>query len=98
MASKKDIRKKNYSEAEIAVLLREVEMRANTLFGSMSGSLLPKSKYLAWQGVTQAVNEVRGNKRILPEVKKKMGRLKMAFQKAEGDRGWWSHINSQSRR
>ena len=70
MASRKDPRKKNYTEAETAVLLREVEMRANTLFGSLSGSILPKSKYVAWQGVTQAVNEVGGNQRTLPEVKK----------------------------
>ena len=80
-------------------------MRANTLFGSLSGSILPKSKYVAWQGVTQAVNEVGGNQRTLPEVKKKMGRFEIAFKKApckaygnvEGDRGWWSHIHSQSR-
>ena len=81
MASRKDPRKKNYTEAETAVLLREVEMRANTLFGSLSGSILPKSKYVAWQGVTQAVNEVGGNQRTLPEVKKKWADLKLHSKK-----------------
>src|SRR4029434_3418178 len=79
MASKKDTRKKNYSEAEISVLLREVEMRANTLFGSLSGCV--KSKCVAWQGVTQAVNEVGGNQRTLPEVKKKWADLKLHSKK-----------------
>lgn len=58
-------KKRNYSEAEIDVLLAEVQMRAKTLFGSLSSGVTGKTKYIAWQGVTQAVNEVGGNQRTL---------------------------------
>ena len=40
-ASKKETRKKkNYSEAEIDVLLMEEQMRAKTLFESLSGGIM----------------------------------------------------------
>ena len=54
-------------------------MRAK--FGNLSGGVMPKSKYLAWQGVTQAVNEVEGHQRTLPEVKKKWADLKLHSKK-----------------
>ena len=47
-ASKKETRKKkNYSEAEIDVLLMEVQMRAKTLFRSLSDGVTAKAKYVA---------------------------------------------------
>src|SRR4029434_4195327 len=49
MASKKETRKKkNYREAEIDVLLMEEQMRAKTLFESLSGGVMAKAKYEAW--------------------------------------------------
>ena len=49
MASKKETcKKKNYSEAEIDVLLMEEQMRAKTLFESLSGGVMAKAKYVAW--------------------------------------------------
>ena len=49
MASKKETcKKKNYSEAEIDVLLMEEQMRAKTLFKSLSGGVMAKAKYVAW--------------------------------------------------
>src|SRR4029434_10431865 len=39
---------KNYSEAEIDVLLMEEQMRAKTLFESLSGAVMAKAKYVAW--------------------------------------------------
>ena len=52
MASKKETRKKkNYSEAEIDVLLMEVQMRAKTLFKSLSDGVTAKAKYVACRGV-----------------------------------------------
>ena len=78
------------------------DSEAKHCFGSLSGGILPKSKYVAWQGVIQAEQEVGGNQRTLPEVKKKWADFKLHSKKVyvyvEGDRGWWSHINSQSRR
>ena len=48
-ASKKETRKKkNYSEAEIDVLLMEEQMRAKTLFESLSGGVIAKAKYVTW--------------------------------------------------
>ena len=49
VASKKESCKtKNYSEAEIDVLLMEEQMRAKTLFESLSGGVMAKAKYVAW--------------------------------------------------
>lgn len=81
MASKKERKKSNYSEAEIDVLLMELQMRGKVLFGSLSGGVTTKSKYVAWQAVTQAVNEVGGKQRTLPEVKKKWADLKLQSKK-----------------
>lgn len=81
MATKEEHKKKNYSEAEIDVLLTELQMRGNVIFGSLSSGVTTKSKYVAWQAVTQAVNEVGGNQRTLPEVKKKWADLKLHSKK-----------------
>ncbi|RXN33911.1 nuclear apoptosis-inducing factor 1 [Labeo rohita] len=56
-------------------------MRGKVLFGSLSGGVTTKSKYVAWQAVTQAVNEVGGKQRTLPEVKKKWADLKLQSKK-----------------
>lgn len=49
MASKKETcKKKNYSEAEIDILLMEEQMRAKILFESLSGGVMAKAKYVAW--------------------------------------------------
>ena len=48
MASKKEFKTKSYSEAEIDVLLMEEQMRAKTLFESLSGGVMAKAKYVAW--------------------------------------------------
>ncbi len=63
--------KKNFTESEIEVLLAEVEVRAGTLFGSLSSGLSHKTKCVAWQCIAQAVNEVGGQQRSLKDVKKK---------------------------
>ncbi len=39
--------KKNFTESEIEVLLAEVEVRAGTLFGSLSSGLSHKTKFVA---------------------------------------------------
>ncbi len=62
--------KKNFTESEIEVLLAEVEVRAGTLFESLSSGLSHKTKFVAWQCVAQAVNEVGGQQRSLKDVKK----------------------------
>ncbi len=62
--------KKNFTESEIEVLLAEVEVRAGTLFESLSSGL-SQTKCVAWQYIAQAVNEVGGQQRSLKDVKKK---------------------------
>ncbi len=51
-----------FTESEIEVLLAEVEVHAGMLFGSLSSGLSHKTKFVAWQCVAQAVNEVGGSK------------------------------------
>ncbi len=67
--------KKNFTESEIEVLLAEVEVRAGTLFGSLSSGLSHKTKCVAWQCIAQAVNEVGGQQRSLKDVKKKKNEI-----------------------
>ncbi len=40
----------------------EVEVCAGTLFESFSSGLSHKTKFVAWQCISQAVNEVGGSK------------------------------------
>ncbi|KAJ8375462.1 hypothetical protein SKAU_G00060420 [Synaphobranchus kaupii] len=56
-------------------------MRAGTLFGSLSSGVSCKSKYVAWQAVAQAVNEVGGQQRSLKDVKKKLSDMKLKAKK-----------------
>ncbi len=63
-------KKKNFTESEIEVLLAEVEVRAGMLFESLFSGLSHKTKFVAWQCVAQAVNEVGGQQRSLKDVKK----------------------------
>ncbi len=72
--------KKLFTESEIEVLLAEVEVCAGTLFGSLSSGLSHKTKFVAWQCVAQAVNEVGGQQRSLKDVKK-MVWLEITVQK-----------------
>ncbi len=65
-------KKKNFTESEIEVLLAEVEVRAGTLFGSLSSGLSHKTKCVAWQCIVQAVNEVGGAAKVPKRRKKKI--------------------------
>ncbi len=62
----------NFTESEIEVLLAEVEVRAGMLFGSLSSGLSHKTKFVAWQCVAQAVNEVGGAATVPKRRKKKL--------------------------
>ncbi len=58
-------------KSEIEVMLAEVEVCAGMLFGSLSSGLSHKTKFVAWQCIAQAVNEVGGGQqRSLKDVKK----------------------------
>ncbi len=60
----KEKKKKNFTESEIEVLLAEVEVCAGMLFGSLSSGLSHKTKFVAWQCIAQAVNEVGGAAKV----------------------------------
>ncbi len=68
-------KKNNFTESEIEVLLAEVEVRAGTLFGSLSSGLSHKTKCVAWQCIAQAVNEVGGAAKVPKRRKKKNMKL-----------------------
>lgn len=55
---KKKEKKKNISEAEIKVILSEVEVSKNNLFSSVSSGVTGTGKAKAWREETDAVNAV----------------------------------------
>ena len=81
MSQGKRERKKNFSEAEIDVLIAEVEMRKNTLFTSVSSGVKGTGKANAWREVTDAVNTVSAVVRKETEIKRKWFDLKIDAKK-----------------
>ena len=77
MSSQKRMKKRNFSDAEIEVLLSEVHSKRHILFSSVhSGVSGPKRKE-AWQHITDAVNGVSSVNRTVPEVKRKWFDMKL---------------------
>ncbi|XP_059204107.1 uncharacterized protein LOC131983404 [Centropristis striata] len=74
-------RKKNFSEAEIEVILGEVESKKNILFSSVSSGVTGTGKAKAWREVTDAVNVVSVVQRTTAEVKRKWFDIKLDAKK-----------------
>lgn len=74
-------RKKNFSEAEIEIILSEVELKKHILFSSISSGVTGTGKSKAWKEVTDAVNVVSAVPRTMPEVKRKWFDIKMEAKK-----------------
>lgn len=72
---------RNFSEAEIEVLVSEVDERKAILFGGHSSGITNLKKYLEWQHITAAVNAVASANRTVPDVKKKWSDLKVGAKK-----------------
>ena len=51
-------KKQNYSDTEVEVLVSEVDLRKDILFGSHSTGITNKRKCTEWNSVTAAVNAV----------------------------------------
>ncbi|XP_034543279.1 uncharacterized protein LOC117815582 [Notolabrus celidotus] len=74
-------RKKNFSEAEIEIILGEVESRKHIVFSSVSCGVNGTEKGKAWKEVTEAVNDVSAVVRTIQEVKRKWFDLKIEAKK-----------------
>ncbi|MDG2555480.1 SANT/Myb-like DNA-binding domain-containing protein [Vibrio parahaemolyticus] len=74
-------RKKNFSEAEIEIILGEVDLRKNILFSSVSSGVTGTGKAKAWREVTDAVNVVSVVQRTMSEVKRKWFDMKLEAKK-----------------
>ena len=48
-------KKKNFTESEMEVLLSEVEVRKNMLFGTLSSGINSKRKKSGWESMCEAV-------------------------------------------
>lgn len=73
------MKKKDFSDAEIEVLLSEVHSKRHILFSSVhSGVSGPKK---AWQHITDAVNGVSSVNRTVPEVRRKWFDIKLDSKK-----------------
>ncbi len=71
-------KKKNFTESEIEALLAEVEVRAGTLFESLSSGLSHKTKFVAWQ--CMACERGRGAAKV-PKRRKKKKKMKLQSKK-----------------
>ena len=54
----KQVKKRNFTDCEIEVLITEVEARKFVLFGGLSSGINNLKKSAEWQTVTRAVNAV----------------------------------------
>jgi len=70
-------KKKNFTESEMEVLLSELKMRKNVLFGMLSSGISSKRKRSGWESVCEAVNAVGSEKRSQAEVEKKRFDIKV---------------------
>uniref|UniRef100_A0A8C5CWD2 Myb/SANT-like DNA-binding domain-containing protein n=1 Tax=Gadus morhua TaxID=8049 RepID=A0A8C5CWD2_GADMO len=71
------VKKRNFTESELAILLHEVEMRKHMLFGTLSTGINAKQKRNEWERVCEAVNAVGFQQRTNSEIKKKWSDLKV---------------------
>lgn len=74
-------KKRNFADTDIDVLVSEVENRKTILFGSHSSGVTNKRKSVEWQQIVEAVNNVSGTERTMPEIKKKWSDLKVEAKK-----------------
>jgi hypothetical protein len=72
------VKKRNFTESELEILLHEVEMRKHMLFGTLSTGINAKQKRNEWERVCEAVNAVGSQQRTHSEIKKKWSDLKVA--------------------
>lgn len=70
--SLKKVRKSNFSQDEVEILVKTVGRNYNVLYGEYSKRAIYKeARYQAWLDVTNEVNQVSIEKRTLQEVKNK---------------------------
>ena len=80
MADKKK-RQPNFTETELLSLITAVAEKKIVLFAKFNGNITAKSKLMAWQYVTDAVNSVSVVKRECSDVRKKFTDLKTVVKK-----------------
>ncbi|XP_049341019.1 uncharacterized protein LOC125804964 [Astyanax mexicanus] len=76
MMEERKAKKRNFGDCEVEVLVSEVEARKDVLFGGLSSGITNKRKFVEWQHVAAAVNNVSSTSRTIAEVKKKWSDLK----------------------
>lgn len=67
----------NLMESKLEVLLAEVEVRKNVLYGTLPFGISNKRKRSEWESVCEAINAVGSDKCIQAEVKKKWSDIKV---------------------
>lgn len=71
LTTEKKTKKRNFSDMEVEVLVGEVEVRRDILFGGHSSRVTNKRKCSEGQHVAAAVNQVSIAERTVPEFMKK---------------------------
>ncbi|XP_059896290.1 uncharacterized protein LOC132448783 [Gadus macrocephalus] len=75
------VKKRNFTESELEILVHEVEMRKHMLFGTLSTGINAKQKINEWERVCEAVNSVGSQQRTHSEIKKKWSDLKVEVKR-----------------
>ncbi|XP_049329191.1 myb-related transcription factor, partner of profilin-like [Astyanax mexicanus] len=73
MMEERKAKKRNFGDCEVEILVSEVEARKDVLFGGI--------KFVEWQHVAAAVNNVSSTSQTIAEVKKKWSDLKVDAKK-----------------
>ncbi|KAI2646901.1 Myb-related transcription factor, partner of profilin [Labeo rohita] len=81
MAKRNPVKKKNFSELELDVLITQVQSNQLVLFGSLKSGIKGSQKNAVWNEITAAVNSVDDVNRTSVEVKKKWADLKLSTKK-----------------
>ena len=76
-------KQKNFTSAEIEVIIEEVEKRKSILFRSVTAGVKMQNKNDAWVLITKAVNAVSPEVRTVAQVKKKWFDIKVDAALAE---------------
>ncbi|KAK0146661.1 t-SNARE domain-containing protein 1 [Merluccius polli] len=71
------VKKRNFTESELEIVVNEVETWREILFGTLSAGINMKRTRNEWERVCEAVNAVGSEQRTRTQVKKKWSDLKV---------------------
>ena len=79
--AEKRVKKRNFTQCEVEVLVSEVDTGKTVLFGGLGVGIANAKKAEEWQHVADAVNNVASEGRTVTDIKKKWSDIKVEARK-----------------